>query len=272
VTGLRRWGGYIVLVIVFAVACGLLSWWQWSRRAETVAEIQRVETNYDASPADVRDVLPQLTSWSIDDEWMPVELHGHYLPGDQLVVRNRPYNGASGYEVLVPFQLADGRIFVIDRGWIPVGASIEAPDAVPAPPSGDVTVVARLKPGEPELPGRTAPEGQLATIHLPSVAALTGDDTYVGAYGLLASEEPASSDERPAAAPKPDEDEGPHLSYAIQWIAFGVLAFIGLFWAIRRERRIAALPSEDQAAARAPKQRRSEDSDYEDAVVDRVAP
>jgi cytochrome oxidase assembly protein ShyY1 len=266
-TGLRRWGGYLALVIVFAIACGLLSWWQWARRAETVAEIERVEINYDAQPVDVHEVLPALDSWSDDDEWLPVELQGAYLADDQLLVRNRPYNGASGFEVLVPFQLEDGRVFVVDRGWVPVGSSVAAPDVVPAPPAGDVTVVVRLKPGEPELPGRTAPEGQLATIHLPSVAALTGSDTYVGAYGLLAAEDPAPADTRPAAAPKPPADEGPHLSYALQWIAFGILAFIGLFWAIRRERRIAALPADEQAAARAP-QRRTADSDYEDSVLD----
>jgi DNA-binding transcriptional regulator of glucitol operon len=45
VTWLRRWGGYLALVIVFAIACGFLSWWQWSRRAEAVAEIGRIEAN-----------------------------------------------------------------------------------------------------------------------------------------------------------------------------------------------------------------------------------
>jgi cytochrome oxidase assembly protein ShyY1 len=268
-TGLRRWGGYIAFVIAFAIACGLLSWWQWSRRADAVAEIQRVETNYDAAPVAVADVLDGLDDWDIGDEWVPVELHGRYLPEDQLLVRNRPFNGASGFEVLVPLLLEDGRVFVVDRGWVPVGGSVEAPDAVPAVPEGDVTVVARLQAGEPELPGRTAPPGQLATIHLPSVAELTGPETYTGAYGLLASEDPAPAEARPAAAAKPAADEGPHLSYALQWIAFGILAFVGLFWAIRRERRIAALPESERAAARAPK-RRSTDDDYEDAVLDRA--
>lgn len=269
-SSLRRWGGYVVFVIVFAVACGLLSWWQWSRRADAVAEIQRVEANYDAAPVAVGDVLDGLEDWTIEDEWRPVELSGRYLVDDQLLVRNRPYSGASGFEVLVPFQLEDGRVFAVDRGWVPVGSSIEAPDAVPAPPEGEVVVIARLQAGEPELPGRTAPEGQLATIHLPSVAALTGPDTYTGAYGLLAAEEPAPAEARPAPAVRPAADEGPHLSYALQWIAFGILAFVGLFWAIRRERRIAALPESERAAARAPG-RRSDDSDYEDAVLDRTS-
>jgi cytochrome oxidase assembly protein ShyY1 len=264
--GLRRWGGYLALVIVFAIACGLLSWWQWARRAEAVAEIDRVAANYDAAPTPLAEALPDLDAWTEDDEWLPVLLSGQYLADEQLLVRNRPYNGASGFEVLVPLQLDDGRVFVVDRGWVPVGSSIEAPDAVPAPPDGDVTVVARLKPGEPTLPGRTAPEGQLATIHLPSVADLVGGDTYVGAYGLLASEDPAPAT-RPAPAVKPEADEGPHLSYALQWIAFGVLAFVALIWAFRRERRISALPADEQAAARVTK-RRSEDSDYEDAALD----
>jgi cytochrome oxidase assembly protein ShyY1 len=266
VSGIRRWGAYVALVVLFAVACGLLSWWQWARRAEAVAEIQRVEQNYDATPVPVSEVLPRPDSWSPDDEWLPVQLTGRYLVEDQLLVRNRPHNGSTGFEVLVPFELADGRVFVVDRGWVPVGSSIEAPDEVPAPPAGDVTIVARLKPGEPELPGRSAPEGQLATIHLPSVAELVGDETYVGAYGLLASEDPAPAT-RPQPAVKPEADEGPHLSYALQWIAFGVLAFVALIWAFRRERRIAALPVEEQAAARATK-RRSADSDYEDAALD----
>lgn len=265
-SGLRRWGGYLAVVIVFAVACGLLSWWQWARRADAVAEIQRVAVNYEAPPIAVDEALPALDAWEEADEWLPVELHGRYLVDDQLLVRNRPYNGASGFEVLVPLLLDDGRVFVVDRGWVPVGSSIEAPDAVPAPPDGDVTVTVRLKPGEPTLLGRSAPEGQLATIHLPSVADLVGDETYTGAYGLLASEDPAPAD-RPAPALKPEADEGPHLSYALQWIAFGVLAFVALVWAFRRERRIAALPAEEQAAARAPK-RRSADSDYEDAALD----
>ncbi len=264
--GVRRWGGYLAVVVVFAIACGLLSWWQWARRAEAVAEIERVAVNYDATPVPVADALPALDAWSEDDEWLPVELTGRYLVDQQLLVRNRPYNGSSGFEVLVPFELEDGRIFVVDRGWVPIGSSIEAPDAGPAPPDGELTVVARLKPGEPTLLGRTAPEGQLATIHLPSVAELVGDETYIGGYGLLASEEPAPA-ERPAPALRPEADEGPHLSYALQWIAFGLLAFIALIWAFRRERRIAALPPAEQAAARAPT-RRSADSDYEDAAVD----
>ncbi len=65
--GVRRWGGYLALVVVFAVACGMLSWWQWARRAEAVSEIQRVEAYYDAAPQPLAAALPTLDAWSVAD-------------------------------------------------------------------------------------------------------------------------------------------------------------------------------------------------------------
>ncbi|MGB3910898.1 MAG: SURF1 family cytochrome oxidase biogenesis protein [Pseudolysinimonas sp.] len=258
-TWLRRWGGYVALTIVFAIACGLLSWWQWSRRVDAVDEIARIEANYDAPPAELTDLLPGLASADEAVEWRPVQLTGEYLVDEQLLVRNRPRNSLPGFEVLVPLRLSDGTVFVVDRGWVPGGSTPEAPESVPAAPEGQVTVVVRLKPGEPEIPGRGAPEGQLATVRLPDVADLVEAPTYTGIYGLLVSEDPAPT-ESPLPAFKPVEDEGPHLSYALQWIVFGIMAFVGLIWAVRRERKI--------AAGNAPVTRRDQDADVEDAVLD----
>jgi cytochrome oxidase assembly protein ShyY1 len=186
-------------------------------------------------------------------------MNGEYLADEQLLVRNRPRNSAAGFEVLVPLRLADGTVFVVDRGWVPAGSTPDAPESVPTAPTGEVTVVVRLKPGEPEIPGRGAPEGQLATVRLPDVAALVDEPTFTGMYGLLVSEDPAPA-ESPLPALRPVEDEGPHLSYALQWIAFGVLAFVGLAWAVRRERRI--------AAGTIPVTRRERDAEVEDALLD----
>lgn len=255
----RRWGGYVALTVAFAVACGLLSWWQWSRRAEAVERIDRIEANYDAAPAVLDDLLTALDDTPEDAEWRPVELSGVYLEDEQLLVRNRPRNGLAGYEVLVPLRLDDGSVFVVDRGWIPAGPDLEAPAAVPAPPAGEVAVVVRLRPGEPQITGRTAPAGQLATIHLPTVAGLVDAPLYSGMYGLSAEETPAVAD-APLPAFRPSLDEGSHLSYALQWIAFAVLAFIGLAWAVRRERNLASGAS--------PVSRRERDAEVEDALLD----
>lgn len=267
-----RWAGYLALVVAFAIACSLLGSWQLARRAEAQAAIVKIDNNYDSAPVPLASLLPALTSFEGSQEWSQVELHGSYLADDQLLVRTRPLGGSPGFEVLVPFRLDDGSVFVVDRGWVPVGNTQDAPDAVPAAPSGIVTVVARLKPGEPELAGRTAPVGQIATIQLDDVAARLGEPTYTGAYGLMVSESPAPA-ERPTALPKPPRDEGPHLSYAFQWYVFALLGFIGLGWAVRQEYRVvnADDPEErDRAAERERKraQRMPTDADVEDAILD----
>lgn len=260
----RRWAGYLALVIVFAIVCVSLGVWQLARRAEARAEIDRVESNWSAPAVPIDEVLPELDAFDHDDKWTPVEVTGTYLVDEQLLARNRPLNNDVGYEVLVPLLLDDGTIFIVDRGWIPGGSTQDGPDAVPPPPTGQVTVVARLKAGEPTVLGRSAPEGQVATINLPEIAALLDEPTYTGAYGLLVSEDPEVA--RPVAATKPYPDEGPHLSYAFQWFVFALLGFVGFGFAVRQEYRTvnADAPQErERAASRAARKARREKSDAE---------
>ena len=54
--------------------------------------------------------------------------------------------------------------------------------------------------------------------------------------------------EMPFPFPKPSTDEGTHLSYSLQWFAFGVLMFIGFGYAARQQARNAAIDAEDAEA------------------------
>ncbi|MEO5780369.1 MULTISPECIES: SURF1 family protein [Arthrobacter] len=244
----RKWLGYLLLAAIFAAACVGLGRWQMDRRAETLAEINRVVSNYTADPVPFAAVREQFASLDAEREWTPVELRGSYLVSDQRIVRNRPLNGQPGYEVVVPFRLDSGETVVVDRGWLPIGNNTPGrPDSVPAPPTGTVTVVARLKPAEPQLQ-RGAPEGQLASIDLGSYSADLGYPLLTGAYGQLASESPSVSD-MPFPFPMPSTVEGTHLSYSLQWFAFGVLMFIGFGYAARQQARNAAIDAEDAELA-----------------------
>jgi len=270
----RRWLGYVAVAVLFAIACVGLANWQLARRTEALTEIDRVNVNWDSAPRPLSEVLPKLTSYSDDDKWMPVTLHGHYLTDDQLLARGRPLDGAAGFEVLVPFQLANGTVFVVDRGWIPTGNDQDEPDTVPAAPTGEVTVVVRIKQGEPTVLGRSAPAGQIATIHLPDIAERVGEPTYTGAYGILASEDPSPA-VVPTAATKPIPDEGPHLSYAFQWIVFALMGFFGLGWAIRQEYRIRNSEDPEERKRAAERRRKADlkpksDAEVEDELLDRV--
>jgi cytochrome oxidase assembly protein ShyY1 len=176
----RQWAGYLALTIIFAVVCSGLGMWQLARRAEAQAEISRVDANFDAEAVPVADALPRLDSFTESQKWLPVELTGTYLRDEELLVRNRTFNINPGFEVLTPLLLANGDVFIVDRGWVPTGEDQDSPDAVPAAPAGEVTVVARLKQGEPVLAGRSASGNQVATIDLPGIAERLGRDTYTG--------------------------------------------------------------------------------------------
>lgn len=267
----RRWYGYLAVAIIFAMGCVLLSRWQFDRREEALVEVTRIEQNYDMTPVALTKALPSLDDFDPDLKWTPVTMTGTYLVDEQVLVRNRPYNGRPGFEVLVPLLLPDGSVFIVDRGWVAPGDEQDLPDEVPAPPPGEVTVVAHLKAGEPSLAGRTAPPGQIPTIQLHELDGLISQPLYTEAYGLLASESPAA-DTRPAAAFKPEPDEGPHLSYAVQWIIFALLGFGGLAYALRQEYRLinADDPAERERAAirRAKAASKRTDADIEDELLD----
>ncbi|MCU1523535.1 MAG: sortase [Microbacteriaceae bacterium] len=267
----RRWFGYLALAVVFAVVCIGLSKWQIDRTNETRSANQLVDSNYHSVPRPIGDVLPTLTSYKPSQEWTQVTLTGTYVMADQLLVRNRPLNGQPGFEVLTPLLLEDGSVFVVDRGYLPTGNHQDAPDSVPSPRSGVVTVVVRLQAGEPTLDGRTAASGEIATVHLPSVASLVGKPTYTAAYGLMVSENPAAKT-RPTAMPQPVLDEGLHISYAIQWVIFAIIAFFGLGYAIRQEYRMrnADDPDEQERAedrARRRAERPRTDAEIEDEIL-----
>ena len=267
---LLRWSAYRAVAIVFAVVCAYLSNWQFSRNDGRQTQLQLVQQNYDAKPVPLGTLVAPGATMQPSDEWRPVQVHGSYEPQGQLLVRNRPHGGSSAFEVLVPFRTDEGRVFIVNRGWVPPGEK-SVPISVPAPPKGEVVVTARLRPGE-QLPpsGRGAPPGQVPSINLPLVADRIGgtDPVDTAVYGQLVSESPAPST-RPFAFDAPSDDPGPFLSYAIQWILFAVMGFIFIGYVIRTE----IIKHRDEAAGRPPREprrRRDRDMADEDALLDAV--
>ncbi|MCM3696469.1 SURF1 family cytochrome oxidase biogenesis protein [Microbacterium oleivorans] len=267
-----RWSGYVAMAVVFAIACAFLSNWQFSRNAERDAELTLVADNYARQPVALADLIPLGQGFVPTDEWRPVEIRGQYLTDQTLLVRNRPHGGTSAFEVLVPFRADDGRVVLVNRGWVPPGDNRPEPDAVPAPPTGEVTVTGRLQAGErPVREGRSAPEGQVATIDLALIAQMTGQtgEMLDSAYVLMAQETPAPA-ERPQALEDPSSDPGPYLSYAIQWILFAVMGFAFIWYMIRTEIRHRREDDRDggRATSRRPPRRRDRDMEAEDELLD----
>ncbi|WP_432509212.1 SURF1 family cytochrome oxidase biogenesis protein [Kineococcus auxinigenes] len=248
VLGLLRepgWRRGLALALAVAAVCLVLGQWQWHRRQDRLDANAPLVSNYDAAPVALGTVLPADGSPPAEEDlWTPVSVSGTYAPEGTVLVRNRQHGQAVGYDVLVPLVLADGTALLVDRGWVPAGSTSSAPDAVPAPPRGTVSVTARVRAWEPARDS-TVPQGQVASIAPGPVAEVTGAagvPPLRGGYAVLASEEPTALP-APATAERPEVDEGPHLAYTVQWYGFALTALVVWVVAGRRELQARALPA-----------------------------
>jgi surfeit locus 1 family protein len=104
--------GLTVLLCALFVALGRWQWGRYEAKRELWAQFergagQRVELGSRATTG-----LPR---------YARVRVEGRWLPQRQFLLENRSYEGRPGYEVLTPFVLPDGRLLVVNRGWVPFG-------------------------------------------------------------------------------------------------------------------------------------------------------
>lgn len=238
----RRWLTWLLIAVVWAVACVFLGRWQWHRYEDKSLSQHQVSDNYNAAPVAVTSILHDKdTQLSPNDKWRQVKLVGHYEPAKKLLVRNRPNDGYFGYELVIPFDQQSGPTVLVDRGWLENGRTANEPQTVPPTPGGPVTVVGWLQPGEQAKNNKPVP-GQVASINLDTIAELTNDDLLTGGYVLMRSEKPAApaTTKGLAALPKPDPGTyaGINFSYALQWWAAaigGILLMLYRCWKEEQE-------------------------------------
>lgn len=238
----RRWLTWLLIAVVWAIACFFLGRWQWHRYEGKSLSQHQVSDNYDAAPVTVTSILHgKDTQLSPNDKWRQVKLVGHYEPAKKLLVRNRPNDGYFGYELVIPFRQVHGPTVLVDRGWLANGRTASGPTSVPPTPNGTLTVVGWLQPGEQAEHKKNVP-GQVASINLPRIAALTHDNLLTGGYVLMRSEKPAAAATRHGLAklPKPDPGTyaGINFSYALQWWAAaigGILFMLYRCWKEEQE-------------------------------------
>jgi cytochrome oxidase assembly protein ShyY1 len=270
-----RWLGYYAMLIIFAIACVLLSNWQFARRDEARAEIQRIAHNYDAEPVALKQLAPELNTFSENAmKWHPVTLKGRYL-GDPVLIRNRPSDSGVGSDLVQAFQLDTGEVILLNRGWVDVIPEDKHPGSLPiAKTDVETHVTARLRASEPNVPGRSSSGHTAGSLHVPEVARLAGvPDThlYSALFGMIETEDPAF--DHGQLAPKPEKDEGPHFSYALQWLAFIAIAGTGVGFAARQEwrnfnRGSEALQRKEEKLASRKQRRRPTDAEEEDAWIE----
>jgi cytochrome oxidase assembly protein ShyY1 len=228
------WVALTAAVICFTIAAfTLLAPWQFRRAAERADRNTGIENSVTTPPQPLRSVLAAHTAPTHATEWRQVQVTGHYLPDAEMVVRLRSVQSEPAYEVLVPFRLADGSSILVDRGYLRPAEGVRIP-AYPPVPGGEVTVTGRLRADEqdPQNGEVVQQDGhrQVYAVSTRTVSAATGVPLEPGYLQLV--------DGAPGvlfALPLPQLDPGPSFAYALQWIAFGVMAPLGLAYFIWRE-------------------------------------
>jgi surfeit locus 1 family protein len=162
-----------------------------------------------------------------DLEYRHVRLEGQFLNDKEMFLGARTFEGSAGYHVLTPFRLADGRVLIADRGWIP----LERKD------------VAKRRQGEIEGPttfdgiirlqGRQTwfvPDNRpdldfFFWVDLPAMAKLSGlADVETRFYAEAGSA--ANPGGYPIGGQSHVELPNDHLQYAITWFALAIALMV----------------------------------------------
>jgi cytochrome oxidase assembly protein ShyY1 len=249
-----QWLALYVIVIAFAYLCfTVLAPWQLGKNTKTSRENGQISHSLSADPVPVTDFLPHQDSAAPDAAWRRVTATGRYHPDAQVLARLRVVQSEQAFEVLVPFTVDGGPTVLVDRGYVRPVPGSNAPEMA-ALPQGPVTITARLRDSEAVVEGKEPfrQEGaqQVYSINTAQIATLTGVP-LAGSYLQLVADQPGGLNE----IPLPHLDAGPFLSYGIQWIAFGIVAPIGVGYFVLaevRQRRREKAQSGARATSTAP--------------------
>ena len=230
----------LAVCILAGLVCFRLGIWQLDRLAQRRAQNALIVERTSQAPLDLQGAL------SLPDAaYRPVTARGVFDPPYAVYLSNRSLDELPGKHVVAPLRSdGDGTAILVNLGWI---AFDQAEGTQPSVwlPSGTVTLVGILRASQTEprfawladptpIPGE-APRTEWRVLSLSDLQAQT---PYPLAPYFLALTQPADPASTLLPAPEIDLSEGPHLSYAIQWFAFGTTAIVGgIAWLRSQERK-----------------------------------
>jgi len=250
--------GLIAFVLVIVPLFLVLSRWQFNRWDERRAYNSEIEAGVGASAVDIDRLVQAGESTDRVDpelEYRLVNVAGRYDATGQVLVRRRPLNTSNGFWVITPFTTAAGATLLVNRGWVPAGRDATSTPSVPPPAAGATTLTGRIRltEGSDGVARTDVPAGQITALVVPDVLGTLNARGYPVYVELVTSSPPPA--EGITLLPAPEISDGNHLSYAIQWIFFAVMAVGGLIYLmvleVRRRREIdeAAAAERDNAAS-----------------------
>ncbi|MFJ7127273.1 SURF1 family protein [Streptomyces sp. NPDC098101] len=237
----RQWVILTLIALVLVPTMIELGFWQFHRHERRVAQNALIEDSVSAKPVPVEELTSPGHTVPRADYWRPVTATGTFDTAHEVVVRRRTSSDDRiGVHVLTPLVLRDGKILMVNRGWVPAAADQHSYPAVPPVPKGEVTITGRLKADETtgasgikDLKG--LPDRQVMLINSRQQAELIGREV-LGGYVEQTAPDPA--DGTLEQIPEPDHDSiGAHMAYAVQWWLFAAGVPVGWVILVRREKR-----------------------------------
>ena len=209
---------------IFALAVAALfvrlGVWQLNRLAERKVTNAAIQAARALAPVELP--LHRVEPEALRDR--RAHARGVYDYAHERVWTGRTYDDAPGVALLTPLRLSDGSAVFVDRGWVP------SPDAVHVDATryreGDSADLTGLALPAPRDRGDVNPAALKDSLPYTTLAiVLQLDDTAAPHPTGLKRWRP------------PSLDNGPHLSYAIQWFSFAGIVIIGvavLLWKTSR--------------------------------------
>jgi surfeit locus 1 family protein len=229
----------VLAIVVSFVNLGL---WQLRRLDEVRERNAQLAARLDQAPVDVEELVAAGDgAGGLEDR--RVTATGTYRADEIVLIRGRSLDDAPGSWVVVPLDLGDGRVVAVNRGWIRNDGRFTAvPEDYRAVPTGEVAVAGILHPSQERgtLGARDPADGVLtsmARIDLDRLDDQVAGDLLPVWVQLTAAEDGAPDPSPQLLDPPVVNDEGPHLSYAVQWGIFTLIAVGGYPLILRRAAR-----------------------------------
>jgi cytochrome oxidase assembly protein ShyY1 len=240
-----RWLVGHVVVLALAALFVRLGFWQLDRLDQVRTSNALIESRRSLPVADLEELVQPGDPRGGTAVQRRVSVTGRYDTSARIVSDFRSVDGEPGVDVLTPLVTDDGAAVIVDRGWVPAATPEGQIPPAAAPPQGPVEVTGFALEGAPPGSARAATAGgvlELTRIDLGLVQRDLDYDLYP-VYVRLQAQQPAQSSGLPQVVPPPALDEGPHLSYAVQWFIFAAIGLIGWPILLRRVARDRAKPS-----------------------------
>ena len=177
--------------------------------------------------------LEEVVSNPVVHEWKTVEVKGTFDVKNQILLRNRYFEGVYGFQLLTKFTNTQGKSFWVDCGWVKAGKDALTRPDLPDSQQGEVQIAGRLRL-DTSLPRGAffaIPSNQSEGL-VSKANAQSGTSTENFYLDLISGNDPLLTPAVPAQLP--ELSDGPHMAYALQWVFFGGLVVYGRFL-IRRD-------------------------------------